>query len=137
VIHYRTHLDRLMTELGLMNHELASKAGTSRQAIYKLRNGNTRMLPGWAKRLAPHLGVTWQELVEGPPESVDQSRADLLAAYDGMDDEQRRALLTVAKAMMPGEKPGAASPEPPREPQPTRRRPAACVVPGPRKQARR
>ena len=94
-----THLDRLMTELGMENHELAAKAKTNRQSIYKLRNGNTRMLPHWAKRLAPHLGVSWQDLVDGPTSPVEQTRAELLTIYDSINDEQRRALMVSARAM--------------------------------------
>jgi transcriptional regulator with XRE-family HTH domain len=123
---YTTHLDRLMTALGIPNHELAAKAGTSRQAIYKLRKGITRMLPDWAKRLAPHLGVPWQELVDGAPSADDQARADLLAAYDVMNDEQRRALLVMAKAVVRS--------DPPEEPVPAphpKRRATACVGPVP------
>ncbi len=88
-----------MAERGLENHELAAKAGTSRQAIYKLRRGLTRMLPHWAKRLAGHLDVSWQELVEGAPTTEDQDRADLLAAFDTMDEEQKRALLGMVKVI--------------------------------------
>jgi DNA-binding XRE family transcriptional regulator len=90
-----------MTELGVANHELAAKVGTSRQAIYKLRNGITRMLPDWAKRIAPHLGVSWQELVDGTPSDADLPRAELLAAYDAMSEEQRQALLVIARGMAP------------------------------------
>jgi transcriptional regulator with XRE-family HTH domain len=107
-----------MTSIGIENHELAAKAGTSRQAIWKLRNGLTRVLPDWAKRLAPHLGVSWEELVDGAPVPADQTRTDLLAIYDAMNEEQRRALLTVAKVMRPDEKP-------PPDPRPKRRPNAA------------
>jgi DNA-binding XRE family transcriptional regulator len=92
-----THLDRMMTELGLKNHELAAKVPTSRQAIYKLRNGNTRMLPHWAKRLAPHLGVSWQELIDGCTSPVDQVRPALLGA---MDDETKAFLLALEARLM-------------------------------------
>jgi transcriptional regulator with XRE-family HTH domain len=124
VANYDTYLDRLMAERGLENHELAAKAGTSRQAIYKLRRGLTRMLPDWAKRLAGPLGVSWQELVEGMPTSADQDRADLLAAYEAMDEEQRRALLAMAKVIVRQE----TAPER-RKPPSRKRRAAACVVP--------
>jgi transcriptional regulator with XRE-family HTH domain len=123
VANYDTYLDRLMAERGLENHELAARAGTSRQAIYKLRRGLTRMLPHWAKRLAGHLGVSWQELVEGMPTSADQDRADLLAAYEAMDEEQRRALLAMAKVIVRQEE----APER-RRPPSRKRRAAACVV---------
>lgn len=112
-----------MTQLELENHQLATQAGTSRQAIYKLRTGITRMLPDWAKRLAPHLGVSWQELIDGAPSEADQARVDLLGAYEAMDEEQRRALLVVAKSMVPMERPS----EPVAVPQP-RRRAASCQV---------
>ena len=120
---YDTYLDRLMAERGLENHELAAKAETSRQAIYKLRRGLTRMLPDWAKRLAGPLGVSWQELVEGMPTSADQDRAELLAAYEAMDEEQRRALLAMAKVIVRQE----TAPER-RRPPSRKRRAAACVV---------
>jgi hypothetical protein len=96
-----------MTELGIENHQLAAKADTSRQAIHKLRKGITRMLPDWAKRLAPHLGVSWQELVEGAPFPADRARLELLAAYDAMDEEQQRALLVMVKSMARRQEHGA------------------------------
>jgi transcriptional regulator with XRE-family HTH domain len=99
VTKYRNHLDRLMTLLGMQNHELAALAGTSRQAIYKLRNGNTRMLPDWAKRVAPHLGVHWLELLDGAPTESDQARADWLAAYEMLDERDRETLLRAAESM--------------------------------------
>jgi hypothetical protein len=122
VADYDTHLDRLMEALQLENYELAARAGTSRQAIYKLRKGLTRMLPHWAKRLAPHLDVSWQELVEGVPTNVDTDRADLLAAYEAMDDEQRQALLAMAKVIARREKAQDARPGP------RRKRSASCVM---------
>jgi hypothetical protein len=94
-----TYLDRLMTELGIENHQLAKQADAERQAIHKLRRGITRMLPHWAKRLAPHLGVTWQELVEGAPADPDEAR--LLAAYRALDKDRKQGLLTVAEGMVP------------------------------------
>ena len=108
-----THLDRLMTELGLANHQLAAKVGTSRQTIYKLRNGITRMLPDWARRIAPFLGVAWQELVDGAPSPLDQEQAELLAAFDAMDPEQRKALLTMAKGVVRREPTREAASAPP------------------------
>jgi hypothetical protein len=104
-----------MTELRLENYELAAMAGTSRQSIWKLRTGLTRMLPHWAKRLAPHLGISWQELIEGPPSPVDQDRAKWNAVYDALDEEGRRALLTVGIGMVRRAdpvKPGPAAPTP-------------------------
>jgi transcriptional regulator with XRE-family HTH domain len=102
-----------MTQLGLANHELAAKVGTSRQTIYKLRNGITRMLPDWAKRIAPFLGVPWQELVDGTPLPLDREKAELLAAFDAMDREQRQALLTMAKGVVRRDPTPEVAPTPP------------------------
>lgn len=95
-----THLDRLMTERGLQNHDLAGKANTSRQSIHKLRRGLTRMSPVWAKRLAPYLGVAWQELIEGPVDAADAARAELLGAYDAMSEIGRASLMDVARGLL-------------------------------------
>ena len=92
-----------MAERGVENHQLAASAGTSRQAIYKLRKGLTRMLPHWAKRLAPHLGLEWQELVEGKPAEVDAERDTLMAMFAAMTAKQRQALITVANVIAHGE----------------------------------
>ena len=96
---YDTYLDRVMAERGLENHQLAASAGSSRQAIYKLRKGLTRMLPHWAKRLAPHLGLEWQELVEVKPAPVDAERDNLMATYAAMNAAQRQALIAVANVI--------------------------------------
>ena len=121
---YDTYLDRVMAERGLENHELAGAVGTSRQAIYKLRKGITRMLPHWAKRLAPHLALPWQELVEGAPMSMDTDLATLVTAYEAMDDEQRQALLAVAKVISRGDEADGQ-----RARRPAASKAVACVLP--------
>lgn len=76
----------------------------------------------WAKRLAPHLGVPWQEIVDaspGPP--TDQTLSALLTAYEAMGDAQRQVLLQVAEMMAPQQTPDE---KPPPDPRP-KRRPAA------------
>lgn len=42
---------------------LAGAVGTSKQQIHKLRIGERKLTRGWAERLAPHLGVTWPEVM--------------------------------------------------------------------------
>lgn len=49
--------------LGLSQTDLAALAGTSKQQIYKLENGITRLGVEWAERLAPHLRVSPEYLL--------------------------------------------------------------------------
>jgi hypothetical protein len=108
-----TYLDRLMTERGLENHQLAKLAKASRQSIWKLRTGLTRMLPQWAKRLAPHLEVSWQELVDGAPAPVDPARVEWSELFDALDEDQRQALLVVGSGMARRNPPRSNGPDPP------------------------
>ncbi|HEY4174863.1 MAG TPA: hypothetical protein VGM42_17680 [Rhodopila sp.] len=93
---------------------LATLADTTKQQIFKLRKGERNLTVQWAKRLAPHLDVTWQVLIDESPPSTDPIRVDLLAAYDSMTDEQRQALLTVAKILVPADKPREEPAQPPK-----------------------
>jgi len=123
---YPNQLSSFMRARGLTDPALAGALGISKQQIFNLRRGHRKLTVEWAKRLAPHLGISWEELITGSPSiSSDPSRAELLAAYDAMTDEQRRALLTMVKVRGPP----AATPDPPTKPQPTPRRSVACVVP--------
>jgi hypothetical protein len=76
-----------MTQAGITDPELANAAGTTKQQIHKLRHRERKLTVQWAKRLAPHLGSTWQELIEGPLAPSDARRTDLLAAYDATDEQ--------------------------------------------------
>lgn len=58
-----TPLARAMAERGLTDPELARLADTSKQQIWKLRHGELRMSPQWARRLEPHVGISWQALL--------------------------------------------------------------------------
>ncbi len=117
----------------MIDPRLADLAGTTKQQIFKLRRGERNLTVQWAQRLAPHLGVEWYELVEGEnPPAPDPSLVELLAAYQVMNEEQRKALLIMAKVMTPAEK---ATPDPPPKPKPHRT--AACIVPVPNVRARR
>ncbi|MBS1037195.1 LexA family transcriptional regulator [Gluconobacter cerinus] len=60
-----TRLADLMARERLTDPELGRRADTSKQQIFKLRKGERKMSREWAERLAPHLGVTWPELMEG------------------------------------------------------------------------
>jgi hypothetical protein len=86
--------------------QLAVAAGTTRQQIHKLRHGNQKLTVQWAKRLAPHINSTWQELVEGPSgdqahlrgEEVSPER-ELLEAFWSADRRGRELLLHLARSL--------------------------------------
>jgi plasmid maintenance system antidote protein VapI len=112
---------------GLTDPGLARKLGISKQQIFNLRRGHRKLTVEWAKRIAPHLDVSWQELITGPPSPpADQTLAELRAAIEAMDEEQRQVLLMMAKVMARRDKPPEATPDPPPKPKPHRT--AACIV---------
>lgn len=119
---YPNHLADLMREKGLTDPALAKKLAISKQQIFNLRHGHRKLTVEWARRLAPHLGVSWQRLITGAATAVDQARVDLLEAYDAMNDEQRGALLVMVKGMLPRTKPEDPNPVSP-PPQPKERAP--------------
>lgn len=59
-------LATLMTAQGWRDASLARKVGTSRQMIGNLRKGDRTLNKSWAERIAPHLGITWWELLGAP-----------------------------------------------------------------------
>ncbi|WP_241664053.1 XRE family transcriptional regulator [Oecophyllibacter saccharovorans] len=56
-------LESRMRQCNLGQKALADLAGTTKQNIYKLMRGTTRLSPEWAELLAPHLKVTPQWLL--------------------------------------------------------------------------
>jgi hypothetical protein len=99
---YSNHLARFMRERRLTDPGLARllKPEISKQQIFNLRKGHRKLTVEWAKRLAPHLEVPWQELITGSPgEPADEGRAFLLSAFDLMDPNDRETLLRVAQSM--------------------------------------
>lgn len=51
-------LDERMIQCGIGQKPLADLIGTTKQTIYKLANGITKISPEWAQKIAPHLNVT-------------------------------------------------------------------------------
>jgi transcriptional regulator with XRE-family HTH domain len=76
---------------------MAKKIGTSRQEIYKLRKGLTRVLPDWAKRLAPHLGVSWDELIDGSQASTSTDGDEAPSGLDPSAYETRQAFAVALR----------------------------------------
>jgi transcriptional regulator with XRE-family HTH domain len=100
---YPNRLAVCMKAARMTDPGLANLAGTTKQQIFKLRRGERNLTVQWAQRLAPHLKISWQQLIDESSTSADPSRANLLATYDAMNEEQRRALLVVAKVLKPDE----------------------------------
>ena len=110
---YPNYLAGFMRAAGMTDPALADRLGVSKQQIFNLRHGQRKLTVEWAKRIAPHLRVSWQELVTGPLAAPsDNQRAELLAAFDAMDERDREALLRVAQRMRRDDPP----PEPPPHP---------------------
>jgi transcriptional regulator with XRE-family HTH domain len=108
---------------GLTQVELAAAIGVSRAHLTNVEGGNGGLALDKLSILARETGTKVAWLI-GEVGSFDQPRLDLLAAYDAMDEEQRRALVTMAKAVARREAPEPQAPAP--RPKP---RPAACVIP--------
>lgn len=57
------HLRALREAADLTQKELAELVGTSQPQIKRLESGDRELTPAWAKKLAPHLGVTAMQIV--------------------------------------------------------------------------
>lgn len=110
-----------MQRAGVSQSELARRLGIRSQAVNQwLAPGGTAPRGARLHKVAAALGVALSDLlIESIDASADQARTDLLAAYDAMNEEQRNALLIVAKVMVPVEKPDGAGTDP--APAPKRR----------------
>jgi hypothetical protein len=86
-----------MARVGMADPQLAALAETTKQQIHKLRHGQRQLTVQWAKRLAPHLDCSWQELIEGPLNPIDALRAELLRAFENMAQRDRERLVEVAR----------------------------------------
>ena len=107
---FAENLRAAMDRAGVSQSELGRRLGIRSQAVNQwLRPGGTAPRGARLHQVAAALGVGLSELLaeavkppRGPPTPPgDQERIELLTAYDAMSDEQRRALLTVAKGMVP------------------------------------
>ena len=96
-IPYPNGLAACMARVGMTDPQLADLAETTKQQVHKLRHGQRKLTVQWAKRLASHLGCTWQELIEGPLDPVDALRSELLRAFENMSQRDRERLVEVAR----------------------------------------
>jgi len=62
---YPNGLGAAMERAGMTDPDLAARAGTTKQQIFKLRRGERKLTVDWAHRLAPHLGASLPELLLG------------------------------------------------------------------------
>jgi transcriptional regulator with XRE-family HTH domain len=96
---YPNGLADCMALARITDPQLAAAAGTTKQQIFKLRRGERKMTVQWAKRLAPYLEVTWQELIEGPAPPTVRSRVELLEIFDVVDEQGKEMLLRLARSL--------------------------------------
>jgi transcriptional regulator with XRE-family HTH domain len=80
-------LTKLREAKKLSQPELAKRAGTSQPQIWRLEKSERKLSKEWAERLAPHLGVTPQELMFG--EIQEDSDVEIVGLV-GADTEGQR-----------------------------------------------
>lgn len=101
---YENHLARFMRAKGFTDPGLAKllRPESSKQQIYNLRTGHRKLTVEWAKRLAPALDVSWQELITGETtQAIDSRLAGICAAYAEMGERARETLSRVAEDLRP------------------------------------
>lgn len=106
---------------GLTQVDLAAAIGVSRAHLTNVEGGNGGLALDKLSILARETGTTVAWLI-GEAMPADGERAELLAAYDAMNKEQRQALLAMAQVV--ARRDAAEEPAPARK-----RRATACVVP--------
>jgi transcriptional regulator with XRE-family HTH domain len=109
---------------GLTQVDLAAAIGVSRAHLTNVEGGNGGLALDKLSILARETGTTVAWLI-GEAMPADRERAELLAAYDAMNKEQRQALLAMAQVV--ARRDAAEEPAPARK-----RRATACVVPAAR-----
>ena len=113
---------QVRVDKGLTQVDLAAAIGVSRAHLTNVEGGNGGLALDKLSVLARETGTTVAWLI-GEAAPFDRDRAALLAAYDAMGEEQRRALLTMAKGVVGRESAG--------EPVPAQRaklRAADCII---------
>ena len=93
-----SHLARLIREAGLNNNKLAERAGVRRETISRVVNGHVGLGPSLARRLAPPLGVTVDELVVPREAEVEPRRSPELRLREL--EEDRDYLLQVVRELL-------------------------------------
>ena len=99
------NIDRRLEQMGISAKQFADalKAGLSDSYISQLKTGksdNPRL--DQLSKLGDALELTLLQLLDGSDsDPVEQAQAEVLAAYDSISDEQRKAIMDMMKAMAP------------------------------------
>ncbi|HET6682258.1 MAG TPA: helix-turn-helix transcriptional regulator [Gaiella sp.] len=110
-----SHLARLIQQAGLNNNKLATLAGVRRETISRVVNDHAGLGATLAKRLAPPLGVTIEELVVSREAEVEPRRSLELRLREL--EEDRDYLLQVVRELLAHlEKMGVGAPHIPSPP---------------------
>lgn len=88
-----SRLKHIIRDAGLTNQELAKKIGCQAVEIWRLAAwpdaGGRKMTPEWAIKIAPHVGITPQELVFG----VDTTDSSLQIKILRRENEKLRKII--------------------------------------------
>jgi transcriptional regulator with XRE-family HTH domain len=110
-----SHLARLIHEAGLNNNKLAELSGVRRETISRVVNEHAGLGPSLAKRLAPPLGVTVEELVV-PREPEVEPRRSLELRLRELEEDRDYLLDVVRQLLAHLEKMGVGAPHIPSQP---------------------
>lgn len=108
-------LARLTREAGLTDNELAGLSGVRRGSIRRIVNDHAGLGPTLAKRLAPPLGVTVEELLVGRDPEV-EARRGLERRLRELEEDRDYLLDVVRQLLAHLEKAGVGAPHVPAAP---------------------
>jgi transcriptional regulator with XRE-family HTH domain len=110
-----SHLARLIQEAGLNNNKLAELSGVRRESISRVVNDHAGLGPTLAKRLAPPLGVSVDELVV-PREPKVEPRHSVALRLRELEEDRDYLLQVVRELLAHLEKMGVGAPPIPSPP---------------------
>lgn len=94
---------------GLTQVQLAELAHTSQSQIDRLEKGQRKLTQLWAKRLAPHVGCHWLELLGEAVPKLSHREQALMDLYRGLNEADQESVYRVTDAMAqstPGKRKG-------------------------------
>lgn len=96
---YPNSLGVYMKMASINDPRLAELVESNKQQIFKLRHGERKLTVQWAMRIAPHLGVPWEALLQDPAQTSDPRRGEILANFDSADERGRDIIHTISRRL--------------------------------------
>lgn len=90
---YPNSLAAYMKRAGMTDPKLAELVESNKQTIFKLRKGERKLTAQWAQRLAPHLGVAWQLLLQDPDSESDPRLGEVIVNFGSATEMGRELIL--------------------------------------------